>query len=338
MFLFFLSLALTLYLTDLQVTTTSCDKYSMKGHGCNATIMLDPKTGIVSYYDVTSESGKFLRWGNWLSPYWHNRAIAEIGNLDFRFPGGFSSTPDTWIQYLPSFKMSCQYSSEFTKNDFDEICNIPDCNTADPRQASIVAFPHETCKAVYRIGATIQNETQAAMKRWAKEKKIALLQQNDDDVVIYIRCNFDAFLTHRMYGPTGFKIYLNIPNSTKRIYVVHDVSIEGYCKSFQSWLQEFLSSHFPNAKIIDHTSSIFEDFAMIVFSKFAIVETSTFGLFSGLASSGHVYMPTICNKVNATVKSDKFHLQGTILLPSLATSLGLSIADMSKIKDWLFKN
>lgn len=304
---------------------------------CESTHYLN-STGSVNYVNAI---GWPFRWGNWLSPYWHNRAIAYFGHYDFIWPDEnftFKLEGDDWMQYLPNIVP--RNRSNLTDAELEKLKTI--CGTCSVRKNSLVnSFPHEECEAVYYFTDVIRAETRAAIEKYAKSKNLTIPYTRPGEVVYYDRCHMESFFGHANHGPTGFKIFENIPKNTTKLYWIfnmEDTLNEEICIEYRAQLKKFLSERYPKMEFIYAGNTTFHDFSMIVYAKFVILDTGTFGLMSALACDGEVYMPPFRGLIKSPGLPPNMHWFGEVLIPTLAKKLGIWKETLPALWEWLRSN
>lgn len=192
-----------------------------------------------------------------------------------------------------------------------------------------------------------QKDTMNAFGKWLKETGNNQPALSETDVVIQLRCRAETWIDQNAadYGPAAFSYYLHAPKTTKRFFLVINPGQHRGCAAMLGVLARFLQHHYPGVVVIVRSGEVWEDFAYLLYARHLFKDsTSTFGLWSGIASLGHVYSVPL--RLHGTDKfpgtpylGDKFHwVNNPVLYPEVAQKNNINKLHLNKVLDWLEKN
>lgn len=318
---------------DYIKTHTSCDN-QIDGPLCFGHMhFIKPNNGIGD----TTVLWKQPLWnfGNMLGTYWSARVFAYLSGK--YFSAQWVNRPDIF-KNLPSEKpkpLSCNY------NLLHHYCKICDRSVL---LAPIVEYPNE-CPHIYEpIQEIMSQETHNSVSSWlySLDKK-PFFMDLDRYAVIQLRCEI---LKHVAYGPNAFSIYDNLPYDIEDILIIHPLlphtegDPNGFCKPILNRLMEHIHTIRPESKIHEISQTRELDFAAFVKASVVIREvSSTFSLFSALASNGHVYSSRRKSYHLADVGypnfGDKWHWTDTPMLIPEETKFHNNSPSQNQVIEWL---
>ena len=104
-------------------------------------------------------------------------------------------------------------------------------------------------------------------------------------------------------------------------------------------LHQTLRKWYPRATVEDVGGDVFTSFTMMVYSPFFIKDSSSFGLWAGMANNGTVVSPKLWAFVRSTFESPHWvWSDAPVLYPEVAHPLNLTLDDMPGLMDWLINN
>lgn len=275
-------------------------------------------------------------YGNMLGTYWSARLFAYLSGRSFS------------AQWVTKHDIFSNLPNQLPRQqicDFDLLnyyCKICDRSIL---VAPIVEYPNE-CPHIYEpIVNFISNETYHSVSVWLNSlDKKPFFMDLKNYAIIQLRCEI---LNHIAYGPNAFSIYDNLPYSIEHILIAHPLlphkegDPRGFCKPILKQLADYLGNIRPNALIHIVTQSREVDFAAFVMATTVIRESSsTFSLFSSLASSGDVYSSKkksfdLPNNIGYPYFGENWHWTDTPLMIHEETGFDKNTVTENEVINWL---
>jgi hypothetical protein len=256
-------------------------------------------------------------YGNTLIAYWSGRSMAAYANLTYINTMKYDK--DQLINYLPRrVEPNPLYVNLSHYNRSREKALLYDKNWGTINTEDIQYYK-----------SVIVSDTHKALN----DMNVAIPNFMVDDVVIHFRCDHDVILQHRVYGPFGISRYNVIPNTTKNIYISLNYRMlegEPICPKIFNVYIDHIKTIRPLAKIVKLNGNLLMDYAYMVHAPIFIPSVSTFSTVASLANNNTVM--DICNN---DVDVHNCYGRRNILLPSLATELGIKRDNHSKILEWI---
>lgn len=241
-----------------------------------------------------------FEWGNFLTVYWNARGIAKLAGVCFENVLTPGADITWWFKHLP--QRVCPPER------IDDLFNRSKYKTLSVNARALAAtcktckntwrYPHE-CRGPWTFMlAEAQQETQHALRRWAAENELPLPAFKPNTAVVYLRCTSskgplgDAFiLGHPSYGPPAFSLYNSVANAREIIITSSSYALSGVCLTIRTALLQRLYTLTHNKTIFreQYGTSIFFDFATLVFAPMLFTDISTFALVAGIANNSSVY-------------------------------------------------
>lgn len=284
------------------------------------------RVGSNTLYALVWSSNK--RWGNELSRYWQGRGMAYLGGLSFGTVGDFNHH---WLKYLPKHVPAVPRSrSNCTQ--FALAC----------QQCYDWKYSHKCLGAWTEIGNDIIHDTRHALEEWARINGREMPRLDRDDVVIQNRCSWDVWLHHPEYGPAAFSLYKNFPKTTKRIFIVADAEQTAKvpaCSVKMVALHQTLRKWYPQATVEPVGGDVFTSFTMMVYAPLFVKDSSSFGLWAGMANNNTVVSPKLWAFVYSTFDNPHWQWsEAPVLYPEVAYKLNFTMEKLPDIIDWLQNN
>ena len=144
------------------------------------------------------------------------------------------------------------------------------------------------------------------------------------------------------YGPAAFSLYRGFPNDTKRILIVADAEQTATvppCAAKAVALHQTLRSWYPAARVVDVGGDVFDSFASMVFAPFFVKDSSSFGLWAGMANNGTVVSPKLWAFDHTRFDNPHWRWsEAPVLYPEVAGPLNLTVATLPEVIEWLQTN